>query len=217
MAQKSREFPLAEILANCTDPSSPHFENACLTLVNKYKNYIYKIVYKRCTLWYDDQLPIEISELVNDIVNDIFLLLFKKNARALDLFRARHSEAAFRGYLATISDRIAQRTLQKNIVTMSLDWVLAQKKQAISQDTQWQIFDYLVAIFRLRAGKQERHVERNILIYTLYTMEDYTKEMLTLSPIFRTIGPRVVDNVISRMREKLKKEDKNNMREILQE
>lgn len=217
MTRKPNEFQLTEILQDCADPSSPRFEQSRRMVVKKYKSYIYKIVYKRCTSWYDHPLPVDLTEMVDDIVNDIFLLLFQKNARALVLFRARHSEMAFRSYLATISDRIAQRNLHKQFLSLSIDELKEKKEYAISQDTRWQIFDYLVTIFRLRAGKQERHVERNILIFTLYTIEEFTKEMMNCTPIFRNIGHRVVDNVVSRMREKLNEEDKNNLRELLQE
>ena len=210
------EFQLHQLLELCTNHSSPQFEKACLHFINRYKSYIYKVVYKRCNIWYQNQQPAELSEIVNDIVNDTFLLLFKRNARALDQFKATSSESAFRGYLATISDRMAQRLLQKRIIHTPLESRHETKERAVSQDSKWQIFDYIVAILRLRAGKQERHVERNILLFNLYTLEDYTRDMLQVPPIFENMGHRVVDNVIGRLREKLDREDKNNLRELLQ-
>ena len=201
------EFQLDRILEICTNRSSPHFERACMLLINRYKNYIYKIVYKRCSLWYDNPLPAEISEIIDDIVNDVFFLIFKRNARALEQFKATESETAFRGYLATISDRMAQRILQKKIIHASLETAHETKEHAISQNGRWQIYDHLIRVLRLRAGKQERHIERNILLFTLYTMEDYTRDMLKAPPIFSSLGHRVVDNVIGRSREKLTRED----------
>ena len=215
MKPELKEFQLADVLEICSDRSSPLFERASFLFIHRYKNYIYKIVYKRCCQWYQNQPPIDMSEIVSDIVNDIFFLLFKRNARALAQFHARGSETAFRGYLATISDRMAQRKLQKKVVHVSLSDIYVTKEFGIAQDTKWQIFDYIVEILRLRAGRQERHVERNILLFNLYTLEDYTRDMLRQPPIFANIGHRVVDNVIGRSREKLTKEDENYLRELL--
>ncbi|MBN1559748.1 hypothetical protein JW998_05830 [candidate division KSB1 bacterium] len=209
------EFDLADVLKSCTDRSSSAFERACFLFINKYKNYIYKIVCKRCSLWYQDWPPAEMSEIINDIVNDIFLLLFKRNARALAQFKATNSEAAFRGYLATISDRMALRKLQKKVIHASLKDIYITKERTISPDAKWQIFDYIVQVLRMRAGKNGRHIERNILLFNLYTLEDYTRDMLQLPPIFCGMGHRVVDNVICRAREKLTKEDEYYMRELL--
>ncbi|MBN1465035.1 hypothetical protein JXA02_04690 [candidate division KSB1 bacterium] len=213
MSTEWQEFQLADVLQSCADRSSPAFERASFYFIHKYKNYIYKIVCKRCSLWFQDP-PAEMSEIINDIVSDVFFLLFRRNARALTQFKATDSEAAFRGYLATISDRMAQRKLQKKVVHTSLsDHVV--KNYTICPEAKWQIFDYIVQVLRLRAGKNGRHTERNILLFNLYTLEDYTREMLMSMPLFRNIGHRVVDNVICRSREKLTKEDEYYVRELL--
>lgn len=212
-----KKFQLKEFLEICTNCSSESLNRASRLFINNYKNYIYKIVHKRCTLWYQDQPPPELFEIVNDIVNDVFFLLFKNDAKALTQFNAKHSEKAFRVYLATISDRMAKRTLQKKSCHASLNEVFEIKDEGFSQNTRWQIYDYIVAILRLRAGKQERFVERNILLFNMYTLEDFTKDMLQVAPVFRKLGYRVVDNVVGRSREKLTKDDENNLREILKE
>jgi hypothetical protein len=215
MRTELHEFQLADVLKSCTDRSSPAFERACFLFINKYKNYIYKIVCKRCCLWYQDWPPAEMSEIINDIVNDVFYLLFKRNARALAQFKATDSEVAFRGYLATISDRMTLRKLQKKVIHASLHDIYVTKQQTITPEARWQIFDYIVHVLRLRAGKNGRHIERNILLFNMYTLEDYTRDMLRLPPIFRNLGHRVVDNVICRAREKLTKEDEYYVRELL--
>jgi len=211
------EFGLKNILRDCTKRSSPAYEKAWHLFIDKYKNYIYKIVYNRCCLWNLNYAANDLSDVVNDIAHDVFELLVRSDGRALAQFKATHSETAFRGYLATISDRVAKRTLQRTRVYTSFDDTLQLKDESLQQDARWQVFDYLVSILRHRAGKQERHLERNILLFTLYTMEDYTKEMLQKAPLFRDIGHRVVDNVVGRYREKLTREDKNNLRELLDE
>lgn len=209
------DFSLNDILEACTNPSSPSYNLAWSKFVARYKNYIYKVIYNRCKLWHFEHIPHDLSEFVNDIANDVFLLLARNNGRALKQYKARHSETAFRGYLATISDRVTRRTLQRRRVFVSYDDALQTNEPGTSQETKWQAFDYLVAILRQKAGKQERHRERNILLYNLYTLEDYTNEMLQKAPIFRGIGHRVVDNVVSRAREKLDQDDKNYLRELL--
>jgi hypothetical protein len=215
--QRVKKFQLKEFLEICTNCSSKSLDHASRLFINNYKNYIYKIVYKRCSSWYQEQLPPEFSEIVNDIVNDVFFLLFKNDAKALRQFKAKHSEKAFRVYLATISDRMAKRTLQKKSCHAALNELPEIKDEGFSQNTRWQIYDYIVAILRLRAGKQERFIERNILLFNMYTMEDFTKDMLQAAPVFHNLGYRVVDNVVGRSREKLTKDDENNLREILQE
>ncbi len=209
------DFSLTDILEACTDPSSRFYNLAWSKFVARYKNYIYKVIYNRCKLWHFEQMPHDQSEFVNDIASDVFLLLTRNNCRALKQYKARHSETAFRGYLATISDRVTRRTLQRQRVFTSYDDALLTNEPGTTQETKWQAFDYLVAVLRHKAGKQERHLERNILLFNLYTLEDYTKEMLQMPPIFRGMGHRVVDNVVSRAREKLDQDDKNYLRELL--
>jgi hypothetical protein len=210
-------FSLQETLQDCTDPSSPSFDRAWNSFIDKYKNYIYKVIHNRCQLWHQDRGPSDLSDTVNDAANEVFLLLYRRNGRALSQFKAIHSETAFRGYLATISDRVARRTLQREKIYASFDDSLQIKDKSISQESRWQVFDYLVSILRFKAGKQERNIERNILLFNLYTLEDYTKEMLQKPPVFRGLGHRVVDNVVGRSREKLNIDDKNNLRELLGE
>lgn len=209
------DFSLEDLIKACTDPSSPLFDRAWHTFIKKYKNYIYKVIYNRFKTWHQNHLPYDLSERVNDIANDVFLLLSRNNGRALAQFNATHSEKAFRGYLATISDRMARRALQKSNLFTSLDESRQLKDQSMSQESKWQIFDYLVATFRAKAGKQERHPERNILLFNLYTLDDYTKEMIAQAPVFHGMGHRVVDNVVGRLRDKLDEDDEINLRELL--
>ena len=210
-----KKFHLKDFLKICTKPGSPEFESACMCFISQYKAYIYAIVYKRGVLWYQNQQPAEMSETVNDIVHDIYFLLFKNNARALKNFNASHSELAFRGYLATISDRLTRRILRKKVIHSSIEGRVETKEYSIDQDKCWQIFDYVVTTLRQKTGRQGKHVEQNILLFNLYTTGDMTREMIQATPIFKKIGHRVVDNVVLRSRAKIDSADENNLREMI--
>lgn len=204
MSNSFAKISLQEMLTLCIDDSSPRWEYGWQTLISRYKNYIYKIVHKRCKLWEINKTRLPLSDVVNDIVHDIFIILCQDKSRVLQRFNAKDSEKAFRAYLATISDRITRRNLKKFLYEMLVENPRELADDPVNLEVKWQIYDHIVTQLRESAGKQEHTTERNIMLFNLYVFEDFSAAMIKAVPIFKDVGHRVVDNVINRYRARLK-------------
>lgn len=73
----------------------------------------------------------------------------------------------------------------------------------IDIDCQWEMYDHTVRQLRQSNGKK-RNLERDINIFHLYTMADFSEDMILSIPCFKDMGHRVVDNVVNRIRKILK-------------
>ncbi|RMD93518.1 MAG: hypothetical protein D6813_04010 [Calditrichaeota bacterium] len=63
-----------------------------------------------------------------------------------------------------------------------------------------QLYEEFVGILRAYQKSVKPNLERDIHIFKLYTWADFSEKMITSLPCLNTIGHRVVDNVINRMR-----------------
>ncbi|MBN1406317.1 MAG: hypothetical protein JW956_00930 [Calditrichaceae bacterium] len=70
-------------------------------------------------------------------------------------------------------------------------------------DCRWEIYDYTVIKLRESNGKK-RNLERDINIFQLYTWADFSESMISFIPCYKDMGHRVVDNVVNRIRARLK-------------
>lgn len=216
MKKPIKDTNLQELLELCTDESSADHKAAWTEFIYRYKKYIYKVVRNRYLAWGRKSTDITFADIVDDIVNDVFLVLYQDGGHALQLFKARTSEKAFRGYLATIANRLTKRKLKKYLIPRAVYNVVETPEQpVVHKEAQWQFFDYIVGIIRKRAGKNQKHAERDLLIFNLYVLEEFTREMIEAQPLFRNMGHRVVDNVVGRTKQKLDQDDENILREIL--
>lgn len=192
---------LNDLINGCASRSPSHYNAAWRVFISRYKKYVYAIVYKRCIMW-EHCTRHDGFEFVDDMVNEIFYVLFRNRAKALRSFKARQSELAFRSYLATISDRHTARLLKQYISDTKAEEI-QKVERAPNQGSPWQIFEHIVNRLRTLAGRNQNNCERDILIFNLYVLEGYTREMLHLQPIFNHLGHRVVDNVVMRCKQKL--------------
>jgi len=216
MTRPFKDITLEELLDICDNPSSPDFQAGWFEMVRRFQHFVAVVAMNRYKSWDKNWNDVDHSDVVNDIVNIVFLKLFQKDCHALKIFRARHSEKAFCAYLATITNRLTTRKLKiylkpeilHNALEMA-DMPQDDKKLA------WQCFDYIVKTLRKKAGKKKVFIERDILLFNLYTIEDLTCEMIAAQPLFRTVGHRVIDNAVFRNRKKFDENDENNLRELL--
>ncbi len=217
MTKSFKDISLHELLEICTDESSANHQSAWAEFIHRYKPYIYKVVQNRYLAWGQKSTDITFADIIDDIVNDVFLILFQDGGRALQLFNARNSDKAFRGYLATIANRLTKRKLTKYLIPGAVHDVAdtSEQQPGIEKEARWQFFDYIVNRIRKKSGKNQKHTERDILIFNLYLLEEFTREMIEAQPLFRNIGHRVVDNVLMRNKRKLDRDDENILREIL--
>ena len=216
MAKSVRHIILEELLNICENPSSPDFQSGWFELVRRFQKFIAVVAMNRYKSWDKNWDDVDQSDIVQDIINKVFLKLFQRDCHAIKIFQARHSEKAFCAYLATITNRLTTRNLKIYFKPETLHNALemADKPQDAKKLT-WQFFDYIVKKLRKKAGKKKVFIERDILLFNLYTLEDLTCEMILSLPLFRNLGHRVVDNAVFRNRLKLDKRDENILRELL--
>ena len=216
MTDTIKNLPLEDLLELCADRTLPLFQAGWTELVHRYKNYIAAIVHKKYSTWSKNQNNVDLSDVINDIISNVFLVLFENNCSVLKQFKARTSEKAFCGYLATIANRLAIRGFRKFFMAGFIYSVVEIKEEEKNEDlTWWQLYDYIVSKLRKSAGKNQKFIERDILIFNLYIQEDFSRDMVESTPLLKGIGHRVVDNAVTRCKEKLNDADKNILRELL--
>lgn len=217
MAKVFKDISLEELLNICENPSSPDFQAGWFELLRRFQRFVAAIAMQHYQAWDKNRNAIDQSEVVQDIVNTVFLKLFRRDCHALKTFQARHSQRAFCAYLATITTRLTTRKLKIYINPEILHnaFEMVDKPQN-DKKTTWQFFDFIVKRLRKRAGKKKVFIERDILLFNLYTLADFTTDMILAQPLFRDLGPRVVDNAVFRNRIKLDENDEIILRELLE-
>jgi hypothetical protein len=207
MKRPDKKMPLDELLAHCCDNNSPRWQDAWAEFLERYKMYIYKIVSKRCKSWNVTRLNMQFSEVVNDIVTDIFILLVENNGKALSSYRGGTNEKMFLGWLATVSDRMATRHLKRYFTRIIMDEEMEDfrgKVLALNESARWELYESLVDEIRSLTGSHRRLVERDIHLFMLYNWADFSESMIKSLPYFRNMGGRVLDNVVNRIRKALR-------------
>jgi len=102
------EFSLEELITYCSDAHSPQREAAWRQFLKRYKVFIYQVVTRRCLTWRVPRLRRQLSDVVNDIVCEVFAIL----CNSLSDFREVSDEKKFKLWLATISNRaVSYKTL----------------------------------------------------------------------------------------------------------
>lgn len=211
-----KNMSLEELLDTCENRTSPNFESAWTELIHRYKKYIAAIVNSEYKNWTKGRTNVDLSEITNDIISNVFLTLYNRDCEVLKRFKARNNEKVFRGYLATIAKWLSFRTLQKYIKN-SIVFSDENNEATSEQDNtfSWQIFDHMVCIIRRNSTKNQKFTERDILIFNLYMLEGFSPKMIETNPLFKDIGGRVVDNAVTRCKNKLNHDDQNTLRELL--
>lgn len=207
MCKFDNTFTFQELLNYCGDQSSPFWQSAWREFIKRYKSYIYNKVHSSCSTWNLPRLQRQISETVNDVVNEVFLQLIKNRCQALQDFRARDNELMFLSWLATICNRISGRYI-KNFFSMAIiDGKLENSEININNiefNKRWELYEHFIEIMRASGIKKKRHLERDINIFQMYIWADFSASMISVHPCFKNVGHRVVDNVVNRMRNYLK-------------
>ena len=209
---KSAPLPntLAEILDACSDPASPHFEYAWREFLKRYKMLIYNNVIKRCKDWNVPRLRLQFNEVVDDVFGEVLIILCKNNYHALRSFKARDNERAFVYYLITTTHRAVGRYVQKHYLDSLVECEFedvssfSEHIKYLNLDTRWQLYETIVQQLRDAAKRSRANLERDIHIFHLYIFSDFDHHMITSLPCLKTIGHRVIDNVVNRVRSIIK-------------
>lgn len=198
------QFP--ELLKHCTDPKSPQRENAWLEFLKRYKIPIYNFIKRRCYSWNVSRLDRQFSDVVDDIVSEVFLILYN----SLGTYREVDNEKKFVIWLSTICNRASSHHLQKNFIQVMTDFNIDEFTELVgglSFDNRWELYESTISRMRRLHGSKKQNLERDMNIFLMYIWSDFSDKMVLAHPCYNQIGGRVIDNVINRMR-KLLREDK---------
>ncbi len=203
----NKDITLEQLLNYCSNRKSPNWERGWRLFLKKYKMYIYKVVSKRCTAWNVSRLNLQFSDVVNDIVTEIFMMLVENDAKILQSFRARDNERMFLAWLATVSNRVTTRYLQRYFSKAIVDEEMEDFHdylKSLEPNSRWELYETIVDKIRSVSGGRKRKVERDIHLFMLYNWADFSEPMIRSLPVFQDIGNRVLDNVINRIRKILR-------------
>lgn len=194
---------LNEIINYISTKNSEHYEIGWREFTKRYKDFIYQVVTRRVLSWNVPRLRLQLSDVVNDIVSEIFIILIK----SIPSYREVNNEKQFQFWLATVSNRAASQYLKKQFISTMTDLEmenLQESYKVLQFDVRWELYESVVKQIREFSGKSKRNLERDITLFSLYTMSDFSPEMIKFTPCFQNIGHRVLDNVVNRTREILK-------------
>ncbi|MBN1782205.1 hypothetical protein JW948_13820 [bacterium] len=198
---------LSELLELCSSYQSSQWESGWNEFLGRYKGFIYSTVTRCCTLWNMPRLHHQFSDTVNDIVSDVFMILCRDRCRALRQFEARDSEPRFLAWLAMICKRATGRYIQKYFSKKLFETSPDSFQpffESLPQDQRWELHETLVFMLRQWQGSRKKNGERDILLFQLVIMADFSPDMIGRLPCFRHLGHRVLDNVIHRVRSGLR-------------
>jgi len=205
MVDPRSPFSLEKLLADCCENRSPAREAAWREFIIRYKTFIYQVVTRRCLSWQVSRLRRQLSDVVNDIVSDVFAILLN----SLDQYRAVGDENRFRCWLATVSNRAASRYLKQEFSSDMADPDLEEFQnyiQGLAFDCRWELFEGVVERIRETDSNKKQHLERDINLFQFYIWADLSQAMIMAHPCYTGIGHRVIDNVVNRLRENLRKD-----------
>lgn len=196
-----------ELIDACSHPGSSSWDLGWKEFIRRYKRFIYNNVTKTCVAWNVPRLHKQLTDSVNDVVSEIIYLLCRNECKVLRDFRNRTSEQAFLSWLAVICRRASSRYIQQNFTNVITDGDISEIKKyvgCLEFNIQWELYEHLVAQCRISSKKKKPNIERDIHIFQLYAWADFSADMISSMPCLKSIGYRVVDNVVNRMRKHLK-------------
>jgi len=196
--------PLHQLLRVCCDSKSPQREAAWRAFLTRYKLFIYQVVTHRCLSWQVARLRRQLSDVVNDIVSEVFIILTKSLAQ----FRETDNEKKFRAWLATVCNRASGRFIKQTFFSEIVESDLEEFHnylQGLEFDSCWELYESIIEQLRFSDSTKKRNLERDINIFQFYTWSDLSQPVIQTHPCYAGIGHRVIDNVVNRLRIQLKK------------
>jgi hypothetical protein len=159
-------------------------------------------------MWGVPRIQRQFSDFVNEIVDEVFATLYKNDCQALRGFVARDNERMFLAWLGTICERTANRSIRSLIRVRLLDEEheeLHDSLRSLDSNERWELYETIVAELRGFSKRKSERRERDIHIFQLYVWADFSEPMIETHPFLKNLGARIVDNVVNRMREYLRR------------
>ncbi len=210
MPEFSSPLSLRELLKLCTNRTSPEFERAWKVLMARYETYIYTQIRRQCVKWKSERLQLQLDEVAQDIFTKIIEEFCTHDLKALRDFRGSEidedNERMFLGWLAVICHNQSNRELRKRwwrVIQSQDSGKLPETIWELETDMIWMLYRDVVCT--LRDGAHNKKLERDMHIFLLFTFGGFTEAMIRVTAYMEKLGNRVIQVVINRMREKLRK------------
>jgi DNA-directed RNA polymerase specialized sigma24 family protein len=203
LTESPKLFSLKDLTEICSNPKSALREEAWREFLRNYKVFIYQNVARYCCNWRIPRLRRQLSDVVNDIVAEVYLILCSSLAN----YREVADEKKFKLWLATICSRTVSRYIQREFIPIITGPDFEEFQEflfELQSDHRWELYEAIVDILRRSNTAKKRNDERDINIFLLYVWADFNNEMILAHPCYRKLGHRVIDNVANRMRSLLK-------------
>jgi len=203
---RSTTTSLGKLLRLCGDVSSPLWQWAWNEFYAQYDGFIREKILEQCSSWRVSRLPLQFSETVLDIKGKVYFDLCKNDCKPIRGFRGGDNEKIFRAWLRKICYNTTKahlgRYFKDSIVENDLDSIKKYVK-GLDFSARWELFDSVVKVIESNRTEKKGNKERDINIFLLYVWADFNSEMMSFHPFLKTMGHRVVDNVVSRTRKQL--------------
>jgi len=209
MCQFNSSSSLSELLDCCSDSSSLCWDCGWKEFLRRYSRFIYSKVAQRCASWRSSRVQRQLSDLVNEIVDAVLANLYKNDCQALRHFTAHDNERMFLAWLATICVRTTNRRLRALIRDQLIDDNLPEVADSLSGadvHVRWELYEMVVDELRNYPKRKTDNLERNIHLFQLYVLGEFSEPMIQCHPFIYDLGSRTVSNVVTRFREYLREQ-----------
>ena len=199
------EWSLDRLIACCSDRKDKDYEKAWREFIKRYKTFIYQVITHRCIGWRVSRLRRQLSDTVNDVVSEVFAIL----TRSLGQYKEVEDEKKFRLWLATICNRAAGRFIKREFFSDMADEDLEDFRNYIGEiefESRWELYESVVNQLRETDSAKKKNLERDINLFQLYIWSDLSQPIILSHPCYVTVGHRVIDNVVNRLREQIRKQ-----------
>jgi len=194
---------LKDLLEHCCNKSSNLYERAWREFLRRYKIKVHQIVLYRCQSWLSPKVKVQLKDITNDIVSQVFLMLPK----AIASYREVSNEKHFLLWIGTICNRTVSAYFKKNYSTQNIETDIDENPEiagSLPLDNRWELFEYIKEILTKDSSKK-KNAQRDLLIFLLYTWGNFSEQDIKKHHCFKDLGNRVVEVTVSRNRDTLRK------------
>ena len=198
----------------CSDATHPEWESGWKNFFCKYKPYIVNVVKKYCTGYRTSRLGMQFEDFLNDIVQQIFLELVKDDAKCLRDCQGFKDEVRFLGWLKLLSKRVSCRYLGRQSVKKFGTDKFSDFSFFTEDTSEYQkreFYECVVKIIRSLETIKPYKMERNVHIFMMSMLGEFSENMICELSYFSHLGPRTVAYVISRIKKLLKQKKFSNL------
>jgi len=208
-----------ELIKFCV--ANPENRTAWIEFYNRFDERIWLVVYRECKAKNVATNSQQFKQIVQDLVQDVYLTLLRKNCKALSDFKGR-SENSIYTYLGTIARNVVRNYITKTIaqkrpqISQSLNDVSGDQHRFPSEDHYYPDYAGAEAVFTLEDLREDiekilnihltgKNKERNKLIFLLHAFEQFSPQEIA-SQLQYPLSAKRVGNIISEIKKLLRRE-----------